>query len=266
MQRSFLSARVGPMIGVVGSSIVLIYYFLLPLNSLVSEWDGTPWQGTIDPMVVVILLAALAVLILSVVALFLPHSPVLGGLGLYAASVGLLAQAYIFLNSFINDGGTLANLPQLFSLLVSVEFAGAWLLLPGFLLSGGAMAMTAIKAEQQAGATLHRDYLPTFPGTEHPANETQVRERMGGRPSSQEEGDEQVNVWSIGRRHILALIVGVLLYSVLSNLYIFWEGPGEYNISNRVPRDRTRPVFRHRLRSLGWAGDRWVREFPQLRH
>src|SRR5947209_6385505 len=81
MQQSFLSARVGPMIGLVGSSIVLIYYFLLPLNSLVSEWDGTPWQGTVDPMVVVVLLTALAVLILSVVALFLPHSPVLGGLG-----------------------------------------------------------------------------------------------------------------------------------------------------------------------------------------
>jgi hypothetical protein len=235
MQQSFLSARVGPMIGLVGSSIVLIYYFLLPLNSLVSEWDGTPWQGTVDPMVVVVLLTALVVLILSVVALFLPHSPVLGGLGLYAASVGLLAQVYIFLYLFLNDGGTLTTLPQLFSLLVSFVIEGGWLLLLGFLLSGGAMALTAIKAEQQAGVTLHRDDVPDFPGTEHPANETQARERMGERPSRQEEVDEQANVWSIGRRHILALIVGVLLYSVLSNLYILWEGPGEYNIQTVFP-------------------------------
>jgi hypothetical protein len=37
MQQSFLSARVGPILGLVGSSIVLIYYFSLPLDSLVSE-------------------------------------------------------------------------------------------------------------------------------------------------------------------------------------------------------------------------------------
>lgn len=135
----------------------------------------------------------------------------------------------------MDTGGTFTNLPQLFSLLVSFVFAGSWLLLLGFLLSGGAMALTAIQAEQQAGVTLHRDPLPAFPRTEHPATETQARERMGGRPSSQEVVDEQANVWSIGRRHILALIVGVLLYSVLSNLFILWEGPGDGNIETVFP-------------------------------
>jgi energy-coupling factor transport system substrate-specific component len=228
MQQSFLSARVGPILGLVGSSIVLIYYFSLPLDSLVSEWDGTPWQGSLDPVVVVVLLAALAVLILSVVALFLPHLPVLGSLGLYAASVGLLAQLYSFFYSFMEFGATLTNLPRLFSFLVSILFAGWWLLLLGFLLSGGAMALTAIKAEQQAGVTLHRDHQPAFPGTEQHANETPARER-GGRQSIQEV-DEKESVWSLDQRHILAMIVGVLLYSVLSNLSILWEGPGEANI------------------------------------
>lgn len=234
MQQSFLSARVGPMIGLVGSTIVLIYYFLLPLNSLVSEWDGTPWQGTVDPMVVVVLLTALAVLILSVVALFLPHSPVLGGLGLYAASVGLLAQLYTLLEGYMDVGGTLTNLPRLF--LVSGSFFwGSWLLLLGFLLSAGAMALTAIKAEQQAGVPLPRDYLPAFPGTEPPANETPASERLEGRQSSQQEVDEQEHVWSIGGRDLLAMIVGVLLYSVLSNIYLLWERPGDGNIVTVFP-------------------------------
>lgn len=212
MRQLLSSARIGPIIGLVGSIIVLIcYYFWLPLSSLVSEWNGTPWQGYVDPMVVVVLLAALAVFGLSVAAVFRPHSPALGGMGLYAASVGLLAQLYIFLYSFMDGGGTFMNPPQLFTLLVSFVFGGAWLLLLGFLLSGGAMAMIALKAEQQ------------------------TRARAEGSQSSQEEVNVQESVWSIVKLQILAMIVGVLLYSVLSNIFILWEGPGEGNIVTVFP-------------------------------
>lgn len=206
MQRSFLSARVGPILGIVGSSIVLIYYFFLPLNSLVSEWDGTPWQGYIDPMVVLVLLAALVVLILSVVALFLPHSPVPGGLSLLAACVGLLAQLYILLASLMNVGITLTTFfPRLFSFSVSGFFFFLWYSLApllGFMLSGVGIVFAAILGERQA------------------------REGVERRQSNLRKVDEKEKVWSIERRHVLAMIAGVLLYSVLSNLFILWEGPG----------------------------------------
>jgi len=203
MQQSFVTARVGPILGLVGSTIVLIYYFFLPLDSLVSEWDGTPWQGSVDPMVVLVLLAALAVFCLSAVALFRTPSPVLGGLCLLAASVGLLAQLYLNLASFMNVGVTLTNFPRLFSLLASSFFPGIWWSpLLGFLLSGGGITLAALKG--------------------------------GSHPRSQEV-DEKKNVWSIERRHVLAMIVGVLLYSVLSNIFILWEGPGEGNVETVFP-------------------------------
>ncbi len=234
MQQPFSSIRLGPILGLVGSIIVLKFFFL-PWNSYLSEWNSIAWQGIVDPMVALVLLAALAVFGLSAAALFRPFSPVLGGLGLYAASVGLLAQVYIFLHLFMDTGATLLNIPQLFSILVSLLFTGSWLLLFGFLLSGGAMALTALKAEQRSGAALHRDHLPDSPGTEQPVNEYQPRESTGGRPSSQEEVDEQESVWNIDKRHILAMTVGIMLYSVLSNLYILWEGPGEENVEIVFP-------------------------------
>jgi len=190
---------------------VLIVFFL-SWGMYGNEWGGVVWQGIVDPMVALVLLAALVVLGLSAVALFRPHSPVPAGLCLLAASVGLLAQFYIILDSFINAGATLITLPQLFSLLASgLLLWSLWLPLLGFLLSGGAMALAALKAEQR------------------------LREREEGGLSSQEEVDEQENVWGIGKRHILAMIVGVLLYSVLSNLSIFWEGPGEGNFERVFP-------------------------------
>lgn len=212
MRQLLSSARIGPIIGLVGSIIVLIcYYFWLPLSSLVSEWNSTPWQANIDPMLGIVLLAALVVFCLSLITVFRPHSPALGGMGVYAASLGLLAQLYIFLYSLISDGGALTNPSQLFSLLISFVFAGGWLLLLGFLLGGGAMALVALKAERRTSAR---------------AEESQ---------SSQEEVNVQENVWSIGKLQILAMIVGILLYSVLSNIFIWWEGPGEYNIVTVFP-------------------------------
>ncbi len=234
MRQPSLSTRVGPLLGLVGSAIVLMFFFS-PWNSIESEWNSIALQGIVDPMVVMVLLAAFVVFGLSAVALLRPSSPVLSGLCLYAASVGLLAQLYLFFYSFMAGGGTLADLPQLFSLLVPFLLSGVWLLPLGFLLSGCAMALAAIRIEEQAGGTPHHDYPPAFPRTEQPANETQARERMGGRPSGQVEMDEQANVWSIGKRRILAMIVGVLLYSVLSNLYILWEGIGDGNIQTVFP-------------------------------
>lgn len=212
MRQLLSSARIGPILGLVGSIIVLsCYYYWLPLSSLVSKWNSTPWQANIDPMMGIVLLTALAVFCLSLVTVFRPHSPVLGGIGLYAASMGLLAELYAFLYSLINDGGSLMDPSQLFSLLISFVSGGGWLLLFGFLLSVCAMALVALKAERWTSAR---------------AEESQ---------SSQEEVNVHENVWSIGKLQILAMIVGILLYSVLNNIFIWWEGPGEYNIVNVFP-------------------------------
>ena len=235
MQQPLSSTRVGPMMGLVGSTIVCIVFFL-PLGSFGSEWDNIAWQGIVDPMVVLVLLAALALLGFSAAALFRTSSPVLSGLSLLAASVGLLAQLYVLLAGSMNMGLTLTNLPRLFTFLGSGLFLwGGWLPLLGFLLSGCGIALSAMKDEWQAGVSLQRDHLPAFLGTEQSASETQPGERAGGRQPGSQVLDEKENVWSIGRRHIMAMIVGVLIYSVLSNLYIFWEGPGEGNFEIVFP-------------------------------
>lgn len=231
MQRWLLSTRVGPMLGLVGSILTLVFFFLPPEVGT-NEWSAITGFGAIEPMVVLVLLAALAVPGLSVAALFRPSSPVSGFLGFLAASVGLLAQSYFVLNSFMDTGLTLANPPRLFSFLTSLDWgnSGFLFLLSGFLFSAGAMAFTAL----QAGVIPDRDSL-IVPETEQPFGETRASEREGRRPSNQEEADKQEHVWSIGRRHILAMIVGVLLCSVLSNLYIVWYGPEEDTIIGVFP-------------------------------
>ncbi|HEX4202850.1 MAG TPA: hypothetical protein VHZ51_01340, partial [Ktedonobacteraceae bacterium] len=213
MPLSFSFARLGPLVSLLGGLLALLVLVLPPGFS---EIQGIVGQGTVDLLVLLALLAALAVLSFSAAALFFPLSPLLRGLGLLAASVGLLAQLDVFLTAALNTGMTLDDLPQIVSVLSSPAFHWWIALLPflGFLLSGWGIARGAPEGEQRPAVSLHRHHVSASRSTDPPTQE---------------------NPWQIGRRQILAMIVGVLIYSVLSNLSILWDGPGETNMQTVFP-------------------------------
>lgn len=206
-------ARLGPLVSLLGGLLALLALVLPPGFS---EIQGIVGQGTADLLVLLDLLAALAVLSFSAAALFFPLSPLLRGLGLLAASVGLLAQLDVFLTGALNTGMTLDDLPQIVSVLSSPGFHWWIALLPflGFLLSGWGIARGAPEGEQRPAVSLHRHHVSASKSTDPPMQESP---------------------WQIGRRQILAMIVGVLISSVLSNLSLLWEGPGETNIQTVFP-------------------------------
>jgi hypothetical protein len=237
MPLSFSSARVGPLVSFIGGLLALLS-LVLPLDAfgMGYEVQGMVGQGTVDLVVVVVLLAALGVLSFSVAAFFSPRSPMLRGLGLLAASVGLFAQLNVVLIVAMNIGLTLENLPQLFSLLSQPGFlfAISWLPLL-FLLSGWGITLGAPVGEPRGGVPPHRVSVSASASGEPSARETPTSRRRRGREPGIRELAEKQNPWRIGRRQIIAMIVGVLLYSMLSNLFLLWEGPGESNFEIIAP-------------------------------
>ena len=211
MPLSFSFARLGPLVSLLGGLLALLGLVLPPGFSEIQRIVG---QGTADLLVLLALLAALAVLSFSAAALFFPLSPLLRGLGLLAASVGLLAQLDVFLTGALNTGATLDDLPQLVFVLSSPAFHWWIALLLGFLLSGWGIARDAPEGEQRPAVSLHRHHVSASRSTDPPTQESP---------------------WQIGRRQILVMIVGVLISSVLSNFSIFWEGPGETNFQTVYP-------------------------------
>lgn len=233
MPCSFSFARPGPLISLLGGFLALLG-LVLPV---ISEVQGMIGQGTVDLLVLLALLAALAVLSFSAAALYFPLSPLLCGPGLLAASVGLLAQLDVFLTLALNTGVTLDNLPRLVSLLFQPGFLFwiFWLPCLGFLLSGWGNALGARESEQHPGISLHRHHVSASRSTDPPARETQTRRRGRRKEARFRELPALESLWRIGRRQVLAMIVGVLICSVLSNLSIFWEGPGETNFQIVYP-------------------------------
>ena len=234
MPLAFSPARVGPLVSLVGMLFALLG-LVLPLNG--NEAQGIVGQGTVDLVMILVLLAALAGLSFSAAAFFWPHSPLLRGLGLLAASVGLLAQLDVLLTAALNTGVTLDNFPRLVSLLSQPGFLFSifWLPMLGFLLGGWAITLGTRDGEHHLEVPLHRKPVSASRNTDPPARETQTRRRWGRKEPRFRELPAQESWWRIGRRQILAMIVGVLICSVLSNLSIFWEGPGETNFQTVSP-------------------------------
>lgn len=234
MSRSFLLARLGPLIGLSGAFLMLLF-FLFPLNSqgMGIAYQGIFLQRTIDLTLVEFLLDILGLLGLSAAAFCFPQAPRIRGLAFFVACLSVLLQLEMILLMILNMSGSFLNLFLFYGNLLQYGFSYPFIfafplwfpLLP--LLSAWGIALGAPRKPARPVLSQQRD---PFTG-----ESMEVAARPTQKEAIRSSSAKRTNPWSFGQPQLRALLIGVLLSALLCNLLISWGGPGEDELTEILP-------------------------------